>query len=309
MMPGFQPADAGLEGFRITRENPRAFLAWVGASFVVSVLAPVITAFMPASVKHGLETITANETPTASQLLDALIVVAPVLVLGLAIQCVMAAAVYRLIFRHDDTRFGYLRLGADELRLMGLTVIYIGLITGLLVGVTMASAVVTAVASVAGTMVAGFVGAVTSLFSIGLVIFVLVRLSLAPVATFAERRLAIFESWGLTRGVFWPLLGAYVLALACIVVIGFLIIVVFSGVAGAVILAGGGELSDVGAMLNPRDSSLKSYFSVGLIAYMVVSSVFSALYNAVIAAPGAVVYQQLHGTPPSRPLTAQAEAG
>ena len=41
---------------------------------------------------------------------------------------------------------------------------------------------------------------------------------------------------------------------------------------------------------------------------MIVSAVFSALYNAVIAAPAAVAYEKLHGAPPG-PLTAQAEAG
>jgi hypothetical protein len=307
-MSGFKPADAALEGFRITRENPRAFGAWVGASLLVSVLGPVITVLMPADVRHGLETITANETPTAGQFLDALILVAPILALGLAIQCIMAAAVYRLIFRHEDTRFGYLRLGADELRLMGLTVIYIGLIMGLVVAVTMASAVAIALASVAGTAVASFVGLVAWLFSVGVVVYVLVRLSLAPVATFAERRLAIFESWSLTRGYFWRLLGAYALALACIVVIGFLVIVVFTGIAGAIMLLSGGQLADVGNILKPDETSLRSYFSVGLIAYMIVSSAFSALYNAVIAAPGAVAYQQLHGHPPSQHLTAQPEA-
>jgi hypothetical protein len=307
-MPGFSATEAALEGFRVTRENPRAFSAWVGVTFLVSILGPVISVLMPANVRHGLETITANETPTASQFLDALILVAPILFLGLAIQCVMAAAVYRLIFRHDDTRFGYLRLGADELRLMGLTVIYLGLVMGLVVGMTLASALLMALASVAGPAVAGFVGLVAWLFSVGLVIFVLVRLSLAPVATFAERRLAIFESWGLTRGQFWRLLGAYVLAIACIAVIGLLVLVVFSAVAGVVVLMTGGKISDVGAILNADQTSLRSYFSVGIIAYMIVSSIFSALYNAVIAAPGAVAYQQLHGTP-AQPLSAQPEAG
>jgi hypothetical protein len=42
---------------------------------------------------------------------------------------------------------------------------------------------------------------------------------------------------------------------------------------------------------------------------MLVNGVFSALYNAVIAAPGAMAYTQLHGAPPTRPLTAQTEAG
>ena len=308
-MSGFSASEAALEGFRVTRENPRAFGAWVGVTFLVSILGPIISVLMPADVRHGLDTITANETPTASQFLDALILVSPILLLGLAIQCVMAAAVYRLIFRHDDTRFGYLRLGADELRLMGLTVIYLGLVMALVVGMTVASAVVMAVASAAGQAVGNFVGMVAWLFSVGLVIFVLVRLSLAPVATFAERRLAIFESWSLTRGQFWRLLGAYVLALACIAVIGVLVLVVFSAVAGVVVLLTGGKIADVGAILNADQTSLRSYFSVGIIAYMIVSSVFSALYNAVIAAPGAVAYQKLHGTPPGQPLAAQPEAG
>lgn len=308
-MPGFSASDAALEGFRITRENPRAFGAWVGATLLVNVLGPIISVMMPASVRQGLETMTASDTPTASQFLDALVLVAPILILGLAIQCIMAAAVYRLIFRHDDTRFGYLRLGADELRLMGLTLIYILLFTLLMVGVTMVSAVVLALASVGGHVFADFVGLVAWLASMGLVIFVLVRLSLAPVATFAERRLAIFESWTLTRGHFWKLLVTYALALCCIVVIGILVLVVFVAVAGVIVLLSGGQLADVRNIVKPTDTSLRGYFSVGLIAYTIVGSIFSALYNAVIASPGAVAYQSLHGEPPARPLTLQPEAG
>jgi hypothetical protein len=308
-MPGFSASEAALEGFRLTRENPKAFGAWVGATLLVNVLGPVISAMMPPSVRHGLETMTATETPTAGQFLDALIVIAPVLILGLAIQCIMAAAVYRLIFRHDDTRFGYLRLGADELRLMGLTLIYMLLFTLLMVGVTMTSALVLALASVAGQVFADFVGLLAWLASVALVIFVLVRLSLAPVATFAERRLALFESWTLTRGQFWKLLATYALALCCIVAVGFLVLVVFSAIAGAIVLAAGGQIADVGDILKPKETSLRGYFSIGLIAYTIVGSVFSALYNAVIASPGAVAYQSLHGEPPRHPLTAQPEAG
>lgn len=308
-MSGLKPTEWALEGFRITRENPRAFGAWVVVSVAVSVLAAVIDANLPASVKHGLDTISGDANLTWRQFLDALIAIAPVLVLGLAIQSVMAAAVYRLIFRHDDTRFGYLRLGADELRLMGLTVIYIFLFIGLVVAVSTVSGVVVALASAAGVAVQAFAGLLAFLFSMGVLVYVLVRLSLAPVATFAERRLAVFESWTLTRGHFWTLLGAYLLALASIAVIGVLLIAVFFGLAGAIKVAMGGQLSDVAAMVRPKTQSLTSYLSIGLLAYMLINSVFSALYNAVIAAPGAMAYAQLHGVPPSRPLTAQPEAG
>jgi len=308
-MSGFSASEAALEGFRITRENPRAFGAWVAVSFAISVLGAIVTVLMPPEVRHALETLRADETPDMARLLDALIAVAPILVLGLAIQCVMAAAVYRLIFRHDDTRFGYLRLGMDELRLMGLTLIYIALFMLLLVGVTMGAAIIAALAAFAGQTAAIFMGGVAELFSLGLVVFVLVRLSLAPVATFAERRLAVFESWSLTRGHFWRLFGAYVLALACVVVVGILAMVVFTGVAGVVVLLTGGQLADLSGIFKPDETSIRTYFNPGLIAYMIVGSVFSALYYAVIAAPGAVAYQHLYGQPPGRPLTAQTEAG
>jgi hypothetical protein len=308
-MAGFSPSDAALEGFRLTRENPKAFGIWAAASLLVNVLSVVIDAFMPASVKHGLETISASDVLTGPQLLDALILTAPVILLGLAVLNVMAAAVYRLIFRHDDTRFGYLRLGADELRLMGLTLIYILLFIALVVGVGMVSGIVVALAGLVGPPAQSFVGWLSIPISFGVIVYVLVRLSLAPVATFAERRLAVFESWGLTRGQFWRLFGAYVLAIACVVVVGFLALVVFTGAAGVVVLLTGGKLADLGLILNPKNVTLSSYLSIGLIASMIVSSVFSALWNAVMAAPGAVAYQQLHGDPPARPLTAQPEAG
>jgi hypothetical protein len=74
-------------------------------------------------------------------------------------------------------------------------------------------------------------------------------------------------------------------------------------------MATGGQLSDLSGIFKPDETSIRTYLNPGLIAYMVVGSVFSALYYAVIAAPGAVAYQQLHGDPPVRPLTAQPEAG
>ena len=308
-MSGFKPSDAAFEGFRITRENPRAFGTWVGVSLLISVLGAIVTVLMPAEVRHGLETLRADETPDAAKLIDALIAVAPILVLGLAVQCIMAAAVYRLILRHDDTPFGYLRLGADELRLMALTLIYVFLIIGLLVGVTLGAAMIAGLASIGGQRAAIFLGGAAELFSLGLVIFVLVRLSLAPVATFAERRMAVFESWSLTRGHFWRLFSAYALALACIAVVGFLALVVFTGVAGVVLLMTGRQLSDLAAIFSPDETSFRTYFNLGLIAYMMIGSVFSALYYAVIAAPGAVAYRHLHGVPPGQPLTAQTEAG
>ncbi len=284
-MSGFSASEAALEGFRITRENPRAFGAWVGVSFAISVLGAVVTVMMPPEVRHGLETLRGDETPSIAQLMDALIAVAPILILGLAIQCIMAAAVYRLILRHDDTRFGYLRLGADELRLMGLTLIYIALFMALLVAVTLGAAVIAAwrpspararrcswrgggavlpgacglragapVARAGGELRRAPAGAFRVLAADARAFLAVVR-RLRPGARLHRRR-------------------------------GLPALVVFTGVAGVVVLLTGGQLADLSGIFKPDETSIRTYFNPGLIAYMVIGSVFSALYYAVIARAG-----------------------
>lgn len=294
-------SEAGLEGFRVTRENPRAFARWAFFSFVVSVVGAFVTVNMPPEVRSALQTLNADETPDGVTLMRALIAVGPLLVFGLLIQCMMAAAVYRIILRHGDGRFGYLRLGGDELRLMALTLIYFVLAVVGLAAALLAAALLGLTAGAAGQGVGMFVTAAAELFVMGLAVFVAVRLSLAPVITFARRRLILFESWKLTRGYFWPLLGAYVLAIACMVVIALLAVVVFTFLAGALTIATGGEMADVGAIFNPDETSLVSYLNPLMIAYMVMGSIVTALYYAVIAAPGAVAFQFLTGDGQAQP--------
>jgi len=308
-MSGFQPANAALEGFRITRENPRAFLIWAGASFGINVLGIVVDALLPANIRHGLDTINAQETPTPGQFLDAIILASPVLVFALLVMSLMAAAVYRLIFRHDDTRFGYLRLGMDEVRLMAVTAIMVLVFIGAMVGA------IFIVGLILGLLSLVIPNALTALqfpafvAILGIVFFVMVRFSLAPVATFAERRIVVFESWGLTRGHVWQLLGAYALAVACIFVILALVMTIFIFIAAAILIAQGGQFADAWEVIKPKGTSLTDYLSVWIVAYMLVNSVFGALSNAVLAAPGAVAYRALHGEPPQPWATAQPEAG
>ena len=308
-MSRFSASEAALEGFRITRENPRAFGVWVIASFLMSLLALVIDAFLPASVREGLNNLSASETLSPLQFLNTLILAAPVLILALCVLSVTAAAVYRLIFRHDDARFGYLRLGADEFRLMALTILCFGIVIGLTFFISVAVGLILALIAMVAPTLAQRLAFPAIVFSLGVVAYVCVRLSLAPVATFADRRLRIFESWDLTRGQFWPLLGAYVLAVFCVLLMGFLILAIFVGVVTAILVGTGGDISDIKAILNAKNLSLSSYLTIGILAYMIVNSVFSALWMAVIAAPGAVAYQQLHGTPAAPPLKAQPEPG
>jgi hypothetical protein len=136
----------------------------------------------------------------------------------------------------------------------------------------------------------------------------MVRFSLAPVATFAERRITVFESWQLTRHQFWPLVGAYALAFFCFLVVGLLIFLIFSAIGGAIMLLSGGEQGAMKELLKPETASLKNLLTVGIIISTVLSSLLGTLWNVVLAAPGAVAYRELHGDP-SKPWPAGAEAG
>lgn len=291
-MTTFSATDVALEGFRITRENPRTTLLWAGVSLGVSIVAGVVSIGLGSEATAAYDVISRREPPTAMALLQALETLLPILVLGFGIQCVMVAAVYRIVLRHEDHGFGYLKLGMDELRLAVLTLIYLLMGTAFLVSIGFAAGLATIAVSGLGEGPVLLVGLLTYLFALGLAVFVAVRLSLAPVITFDRRRLAIFDSWALTKGVFWKLLGAYVLTFFCMAVVTILAIFIFSTMAFVVT---GGNSQIVSKMLKPDESSIGTYFTVATIIYLAFAALLTAIYYPVMVAPAAVAYQALSG--------------
>lgn len=296
-MSGFSATDAALEGFRITRERPRALLAWTGFSFAVSVLSIVISLNLPAEMNTAMQDLESKRAVDVTTLMTMLATVSPLIAFGLIVQCVMAAAVYRIILKPEDTRYSYLRLGKVELELALLTIVYVFMATFFVAGLQLAVLLVSAVASAFGSTALDFVWKVGEVFSAGVVLYVAVRLSLAPIITFDTRKISIFESWELTRGQFWRLFGAYALAICCLIVFTVLLLVVFLLIAMIFMIASGGSAADLVQILKPDEVSLKSYLNPFMVAYLVVASVFTAIYYAVIAAPGAWAYRALKGGP------------
>ena len=101
-----------------------------------------------------------------------------------------------------------LKLGVDELRLFLLVYIVlfvIGLTLGLSVG--LAGHAVDAPGWIPAIVIGVLV--VTAICAL---IYISVRLSPAYAATIGERRFVIFEAWNMTRGRFWSIFGAYILA-------------------------------------------------------------------------------------------------
>ncbi|WP_442679732.1 hypothetical protein ACSBM8_00570 [Sphingomonas sp. ASY06-1R] len=123
---------------------------------------------------------------------------------------VLWAAVFRAVLRPEERSFAYLRLGMDELRLLGavlivlvggyLAFLVLGIFTGVIVGI---------IGGAAGLSAGVGIGAILGIALIVGAIWVAVRISLFGPLTLVKRKIIIGPAWSLTQGAFWPLFGAY----------------------------------------------------------------------------------------------------
>jgi hypothetical protein len=300
-MADLSPSDTAFEGFRLTREQPQALAVWTGFSLVVSL---VSLGLMLSSglAKAMMLAEQGNNDPTAT--FDALMKGGPayflMLAFGLVVQGVMMSAVFRAVLRPEDKRYGYLRLGMDELRQIVLFLILVLILMVAIFLIVLVGGIVSALVhgllsslgsgGVALGVLAGFA---IGIGMAGLAVYVVVRLSLAPPMTFAAGRLRVRHAWKMTKGAFWRLLGSYFLAMVMFVVVLVLALVVVAGIGGILGLVLGYGMEGVGSIFHPDLSSLKAYMTIPTIVYTVFSAALTAVYYAVVFAPPAVAYQAL----------------
>lgn len=308
----FSPTDAAFEGFRLTREKPLAILYWAAASLIIAVISTVLMILTigpdMAALKEMGQTPAADPSAVAALFPAMGKLYAISIPVSLISSALFAGAAYRALFRPQDDRFGYLRFGADELRLILLYIVLLALFLLAMAAAVVLFGLVAAgigfaagqAGGGAGAAVGALVGVLGFLLILAAAAYFGVRISLAGPMTFVQRRLVIGSAWRLTRGHFWPLLGAYFLAwvLAVLVVLlGFAIVL-------AVAAAVGGGLAGVGQVTNPDFSTLSSYFVPATIAATVLSSFLTALQYAIVLTPPAVAYRELGEDAPAAADTA-----
>lgn len=270
--------------FRFIGNNIRALLVWSAILFLFSlVMMAMMRPFYEAQIAMlQQEAGTGPALPPMGAFLLAML-------LGVVVFVVLAAAAFRAVLFPEQSRFAYLRLGMDELRLLGCVLI-------LLVGFYL----LMIVAAIAGAMMMALVassrgGSAIFLLLVGAAMIVLgawlaTRLALAGPLTILRRKIVIGPAWRLTRGHFWQLLGAYIA----------IMLILFVAYAAIFLIRMGPAMTDMfhptdqAAALRVATAQVSAYtLSLKTIVVVLVTSLIMGFAHALYAGSVAVATAQL----------------
>jgi hypothetical protein len=293
----FSATDCAFEGFRLTRRAPVAVLLWA-ASYAVFfgllflLAGPHMVTVLSVITQMQAQGQTEPSTEDMERLLQAYgVIIAWAAPLGLLFGAMISTAIARSVIRPDDRKFGYLRVGKDELRVLGASLI----VALIMFAVTMAGfTVISLVAAGAMAVPALWLAVVLlALAMVALLAWVSVRFSLVVPSTFAEGRIVVKPAFALTaKKVFWPLLGMAVIAWVMATLVGLL----GSAVAAPLSLMVGGAERLI-AMEGASIPSLLSALAPMLVVSLFVQAIMTAAQIVIMYAPFSAAYLQLKGAP------------
>jgi len=315
-MAGFSASDAALTGFRIVRERPNVVLIWSAIQFAISLIFGVAKVRFAGPALMNFNAVNAQAHPDPAQVMGVFRQLGPfylgLLLFSLAFYPVLYATMNRAVLRPDEEGFAYIRLGADELRQLALLLLtfalgFVAYIAVIIVFLVVLAPLGMALGAGSGgatgsNLLVALVGVLLGLAVVGLWIYVWVRLSLASPLTFATQGINLFGSWRLTRGRFWPMFGAYAVALILGLIVMLLTLVISSAVAAAI----SGGTAGLASMFRPDMSSVTTYMTPARIVSLIIGAVSSALVWPVLLTPAAAIYRSLPGVAGETGATAAA---
>ncbi|HEY1072319.1 hypothetical protein [Brevundimonas sp.] len=289
----FPATDCAFEGFRLTRRAPVAVLLWAAAYAVFFGLLFLLVGSHFATILSMVSQMEGQAEPSLEEMQPLMqaygVIVAWAAPLGLLFSAVISTAIARSVIRPEDRKFGYMRVGKDELRVLGASLIVALIMFGVTVVGFMLVSLVAALAMTAPALWLAVV--LLSLALLAVAIWLSVRLSLVVPATFAEGRIAVKSAFAMTgQKTFWPLFGMAIIAWVMAMLVGLL----GSAVAAPLSLMVGGAERLVG-MEGASVPSLLSALGPMLAVSLVVNAVMSAAQIVIMYAPFSAAYLHLRG--------------
>jgi len=289
-MSKFSASDAAFSGFRLVRENLKTIGVWAVAMTVLSIASNVLAIqFFGPKLEALLSYMTDTNNPDPDEFFNRASGLTPLMLwmlpYSLIVNGVVFAALNRLILRHDESRFAYLRLGAAELRQAVLWVLTSCVLMGVLFLGSAVSGFLGALGGTTGAFLAllGLVGALCG------VVYLAVRLSFASAVTFDTGKITLFKSMPRTEGLFWPLLGAYLLAAVMSIIVVLLIWTIVSAIG----LVASGDFAATGKMLRADTTSLRAYFTPAGVVQALFSGLINVLTTLIVFGPAPSIYREL----------------
>jgi len=282
-MSEFSITEAAYAGFRITRERPKALAVWalvclIEVALVLVVMGPLFDAVQALSPQDMSDQVKlAHVIDAYSPRLGLMIPI------NLIASALFHAAMNRAVFHPNEDRFGYLRLGVDELKQLGLQVALAG---------------ISVLAKLAGQLLGALGGgspgamAIGAIATLALWVVIATRLSLASPMIMETGRIDMVGAWRLTHGRLGALLRTYLVISGLCAAVFLLALVVVSAVTALA-----GTAADGLRAATPLAAPLMAFFDHGHPGYMVSTSIGLGLTLALISpiwlTPAAVIYLRL----------------
>ena len=296
-MAGFSGSDAALSGFRFIARHPKTIGIWTLVFLVYELVWGAGLLAFAGDQLPALRALSQTSGDDAQNAWAVLPGASLVMLSGLAallfVFSLMFTAAYRTFLHPHDDRFGYVRVGKDELRFAVLIVLWVVLAVGGSLVVAFIGGLLAALGQLMPQPLKALWELLVGVAALGVYVYVMVRLCFSMPMTLEDRHVRLLESWKATSHNFWRLLGVFLLTGVLILVLLLLvcsILAICLIVAMAAGLPRSSFMEGLQAVLHTDMSSLAAYFSPTSLIAAVLNAFIVSVGIAILTAPVAEAY-------------------